>query len=74
MLQILAIIGFMILAVLVFTGGLHFSQYKRRDNAGCCGGGNCSSGNSGSCYSSKAEFVDNIEDIKAQKMENRSKI
>ena len=73
MVQILAIIGFMILAVLVFAGGLHFSQYKRRSNAGCCGGGSCSSENSGSCYSSKAEFVENIDQIKAQKLENRSK-
>lgn len=73
MVQILAIIGFMILAVLVFAGGLHFSQYKRRSNAGCCGGGSCDTdGNSHSCYSSKTEFVENIDQIKAQKLENRS--
>jgi hypothetical protein len=73
MLQLLAIIGFMLLAVLVFAGGLHFSQYKKRENAGCCGGGNCGTEKaSHSCYSSKAEFVENIDKIKAEKLEARS--
>jgi hypothetical protein len=73
MLQILAIIGFMLLAVLVFAGGLHFSQYKKRGNAGCCGGSNCGTDKaSHSCYSSKADFVDNIDTIKAEKLRTRS--
>ena len=73
MLQMLAIIGFMLIAVLIFAGGLHFSQYKKRENGGCCGGGSCSSdGSSHSCYSSKAEFVENINKIKAEKLEARS--
>jgi len=72
MLQILAIIGFMLLAVLVFAGGLHFSQYKKRGNESCCGGGNCSTDRDHSCYSSKTDFVDNIDKIKAEKLESRS--
>lgn len=72
MLQFLAIIGFMVLAVAIFAGGLHFSQYKKKANAGCCGGGSCDSKGGGhSCYSSKADFVDNIDKIKAEKMEAR---
>ena len=73
MLQFLAIFGFMILAVAIFAGGLHFSQYKKRANAGCCGGGSCENGGgSHSCYSSKSEFVDNIDKIKAENLETRS--
>jgi hypothetical protein len=72
MLQMLAIIGFMLLAVLIFAGGLHFSQYKKRGNAGCCGGGNCDSKGGGhSCYSSKSDFVENIDKIKMEKLESR---
>ena len=73
MLQFLAIIGFMILAVAIFAGGLHFSQYKKRANAGCCGGGHCDSGgNKHSCYSSKSDFVDNLDKIKAERLEVKS--
>jgi hypothetical protein len=72
MIEIVAIVVFMIIAFLVFWGGLHFSQYKKRENAGCCGGGHCSTdGNSSSCYSSKTDFVDNIDNIRAQKSESR---
>ncbi len=68
MLQMLAIIGFMILAVAIFAGSLHFSQYKKRNNAGCCGGGSCSNGG-GSCYSSKEDFVDNFDKMKKVEVE-----
>lgn len=70
MIQFLAIIGFMIIAVAIFAGGLHFSQYKKReDGAGCCGGGHCDSGgNQHSCYASKSDFVDNIDKIKTEKL------
>lgn len=70
MLQYLAIIGFFILAVLIFALGLYFSQYKKREDAGgCCGGGACgTNGTSHSCYSSKSNFVDNLDKIKAQKI------
>jgi hypothetical protein len=72
MVQILAIMGFMLIAVLIFAGGLHFSQYKKRENAGCCGGGHCDSGGTQhSCYSSKSEFVDNLDVIKAEKLKTR---
>lgn len=72
MLQILAIMGFMLIAVLIFAGGLHFSQYKKKENAGCCGGGHCDSGgNQHSCYSSKSDFVDNLDVIKAEKLKTR---
>jgi len=70
MLQFVAIVGFMILAIGVMAIALHFSQYKKRENAGCCGGGSCSSDvGSHSCYSSKADFVENIDKIKAEKLE-----
>ena len=69
MLQFLAIIVVMVLAVAIFVGGLHFSKYKKRANAGCCGGGHCDSGgNQHSCYSSKEEFVDNFDKIKADRL------
>ena len=69
MLQYIAIIGFFILAVIIFALGLHFSQYKKREDAGCCGGGACgTNGTSHSCYTSKSNFVDNLEKIKAQKI------
>jgi hypothetical protein len=72
MTQVLFAVGFMFLAILIFAGGLHFSQYKKRENGGCCGGGHCSSdGDSHSCYSSKTDFVDNINKIKAEKLEAR---
>lgn len=59
MVQYLAVIGFFVVAILIFAVGLHFSNYKKRKDAGCCGGGNCSTeGNSGSCYNSKSKFVD----------------
>ena len=59
MLQYLAVIGFFIVAVLIFALGLHFSEYKKRKDAGCCGGGNCATdGTPGSCYNSKSKFVD----------------
>jgi len=66
MLEIIVIIGFMIIAVLIFAGGLQFSQYKKKKNAGCCGDGSCGS-DSHSCYSSKVDFVDNFESIKAKR-------
>lgn len=72
MYEFIAIIVFMFLAVAIFLGGLHFSQYKRKENAGCCGGGNCASDGSSSCYSSKEDFVDNFDKIKAEKLETRS--
>ena len=59
MLQYLAVIGFFVVAVLIFALGLHFSEYKKRKDAGCCGGGHCSEdGTPGSCYNSKSKFVD----------------
>ena len=72
MYEILAVIVIMVLALLIFWGGLHFSQYKRRENTGCCGGGNCETGETGSCYSSKSEFVDNIDSIRAKKLKTNS--
>ena len=69
MYEIIAIIVFMVLALLIFAGGLHFSQYKKRQNAGCCGGGSCSSDGVSSCYSSKSDFVDNFDKIKEEKLE-----
>lgn len=69
MLQFFVVIGFMFFAVAIFAGGLHFSQYKKRKNAGCCGGGSCSSdGNSHSCYNSKSDFVNNFDKIKVEKL------
>ena len=72
MTQLFAVIGFMLVAILIFGGGLYFAQYKKKANAGCCGGGNCSAdGTSGSCYSSKTDFVDNFDKIKADRLEGR---
>ncbi len=66
MTQLFVMIGFFSAAILIFAIGLHFSKYKKRENAGCCGGGHCDSGgNQHSCYSSKSEFVDNYEKIKS---------
>lgn len=57
--QYLAVIGFFVVAILIFAFGLHFAEYKKRKDAGCCGGGSCSSdGSSGGCYNSKSKFVD----------------
>lgn len=69
MLQYLAIIGFFVLAVIIFAFGLHFSQYKKREDAGCCGGGACGTGEANhSCFVSKLNFVDNLDKIKAEKL------
>ena len=73
MYEILAVVVIMVLALLIFWGGLHFSQYKKRENAGCCGGGHCEAGgDQSSCYSSKENFVDNIDKIKTEKLELRN--
>ncbi len=57
--EILIVIAFFLGAFGIFISGLIFSQYKKRKNAGCCGGGNCSTeGSPGSCYSEKERFVD----------------
>ena len=73
MYEIFAVIVIMVLALLIFWGGLHFSQYKKRENAGCCGGGHCEAGGDRhSCYSSKEDFVDNFDKIKTEKLEARS--
>ncbi|MDX1700564.1 MAG: hypothetical protein R3250_08110 [Melioribacteraceae bacterium] len=69
MLEIFAAIIFILLAFALFAGGLHFSKYKKRENAGCCGGGSCSADGKSSCYSSKEEFVDNFDKIKAERLE-----
>ncbi len=69
MLQFLAVVGFMVVAIAIMAAALHFSQYKKRENAGCCGGGNCSTdggSNDHSCYSSKADFVDNYKKVKPE--------
>ncbi|MBK7981988.1 MAG: hypothetical protein IPK06_18660 [Ignavibacteriae bacterium] len=66
MTQLFVMIGFFSAAILIFAIGLHFSKYKKRENAGCCGGGHCSTdGGPHSCYASKSEFVDNYEKIKS---------
>ncbi|PID59677.1 MAG: hypothetical protein CR986_05255 [Ignavibacteriae bacterium] len=73
MLQFLAVILVMIFAVGIFWGGLYFSKYKQKPNSGCCGGGHCDSGgNQHSCYSSKADFVKNIDKLKVEKLEDRN--
>lgn len=73
MVQFFAVIVVMIFAVGIFWGGLYFSKYKQRENAGCCGGGHCESGgNRHSCYASKTDFVDNIDTIKKEKLESRN--
>ena len=72
MTQLFAAVGFMLVAILIFGGGLYFAQYKKRENAGCCGGGSCDSeGGSGGCYSSKSKFVDNLDKLKAERLEVR---
>ena len=59
MIQYIIAIGFFIVAVGIFAVGLTFSKYKKREGAGCCGGGHCSEdGTPGSCYNSKSRFVD----------------
>ena len=72
MIEILAAIFFIFLAFAIFAGGLHFSNYKKRENAGCCGGGSCSSDGSSSCYSSKEDFVDNFDKIKSERLKARN--
>ena len=67
MLQYLAVVGFFIVALGIFAGGLALSNYKKKgDNSGCCGcDGGCSTSNSdcaedgtgASCYNSKSRFV-----------------
>ncbi len=58
--EILIVIVFFLVSFGIFIGGLVFSQYKKRQNAGCCGGTNCSDGGSpNSCYKEKEKFVDN---------------
>ncbi len=60
MIQYLIVILIFMFAISIFLFGLHFSKYKKR-NAGCCGGGHCSTDEEGndvhSCYSEKSEFV-----------------
>ncbi len=76
MAQILAAAVFFTLALLIMGLGLHFSQWKKKENS-CCGGGHCSTDghhdhecdSANSCYSSKEEFVDNFNKIKIQKIE-----
>jgi hypothetical protein len=70
MMQFLVLVGFFVVAIAIMAAALHFSQYKKKENS-CCGAGNCStSGGSHdhSCYSSKADFVKNIDIIKAEKI------
>ncbi|MGD8779264.1 MAG: hypothetical protein PVH88_09935 [Ignavibacteria bacterium] len=56
--EILIVVAFFLGAFGIFIGGLIFSQYKRRKNVGCCGGGNCATdGTPGSCYKEKEKFV-----------------
>ncbi len=89
MAQFAAIVGFMVFAFGLMAIALHFSQYKKRENAGCCGGGSCSSGehkhengehceshdhscSTGSCYSSKLDFVNNLDKIKVDGLKGRN--
>jgi hypothetical protein len=64
MIQYLAVIGFFIVALLLFGFALHFSKYKKRAS-GCCGGGHCSIDGENSdkqvhsCYRDKLNFIDN---------------
>ncbi len=70
MLQVIVLVGFFMIAIGVFAAALQFSKYKKRENAGCCGGGHCSdNGTPHTCYSSKSDFVDNYEKIKTEKLE-----
>ncbi len=57
--EFIFVFGVFLVAMSGFVLSLHFSKYKR-GNSGCCGGGNCESGDSsgGSCYSEKLKFVD----------------
>jgi len=64
MAQFLIPVGFFIIAVGGMALALHFSQYKKR-KSGCCGAGNCDSGEGGhhhsgghGCYNEKSDFVD----------------
>ena len=60
MLQYIVVFIVFILAFGIFLAALHFSQYKRRPDSGCCGGGHCSTDKTegyGSCYSEKVDFV-----------------
>ena len=70
MLQVIVLVVFFMLAIGVFAAALQFSKYKKReDGVGCCGGGHCSAdGTPHTCYSSKSEFVDNFDKIKAEKI------
>ena len=64
MLQILIVAVIFSLVIVGFGLALHFSKYKQGD-AGCCGGGNCSTDKSShthsSCYSSKIDFLKKID-------------
>ena len=74
MMQFLVVVGFFIVAIAIMAVALHFSQYKKKDNS-CCGGGSCSTGGGShnhSCYSSKADFVEYLDVIKAESVKLRN--
>ncbi|MCK9280784.1 MAG: hypothetical protein M0P71_09190 [Melioribacteraceae bacterium] len=62
MTQFIGLFVFFILAAIGMALALQFSKYKKRGDAGCCGGGHCdSNGNhdgNHSCYSKGSKFVD----------------
>lgn len=74
MLQVIVLVAFFMTAIGIFAAALMFSKYKKReDGNGCCGGGHCAAdGTPHSCYSSKTDFVDNFEKIKAERLEVKS--
>ena len=72
MLQVIVLVGFFMVVVGLFAAALQFSKYKKRENAGCCGGHCAADGTPGSCYTSKTDFVDNFDKIKAEKLEIKS--
>lgn len=65
MIQYLVAFLLFIGAISLMLFALHFSQYKKRPS-GCCGGGHCGTDLNDetkvhSCYSEKAEFVENYK-------------
>ena len=64
MIQYLVVFLVFVFAFGIFLTALHFSQYKRRPDSGCCGGGHCNTDEDKgyhSCYNEKIDFVDNYK-------------
>ncbi len=84
MVQFFALVMFMFLAFGIMAAALHFSQWKKKEESCCGGGHcstthnqsheeehTCSKDHScatGTCYSSKEDFVNNFEQLKTQKI------